>query len=102
MALGDTAQAMRCYERLWQVLEDELDVEPSEKTQALYVAIKQGHLQPRLPAAAPEPAEDLLAPIAIVVEPVQAVELPGSSAYFGTDLPRRDDRRARRASATGW
>ena len=82
MALGDIAQAMRSYERLWQVLEDELDVEPSEKTQGLYVAIKQGHLPPGLPAA-PEPAEDLLAPIAIVVEPVQAVELPGSSAYFG-------------------
>ena len=42
MALGDTAQAMRIYERLWQVLDEELDVEPSEKTQALYVAIKQG------------------------------------------------------------
>ena len=47
VALGDTAQAMRCYERLWQVLDEELDVEPSEKTQSLYVAIKQGRLQPR-------------------------------------------------------
>ena len=50
MALGDTAQAMRCYERLWQALDEDLDVEPSEKTQALYVAIKQGQLQPGLPA----------------------------------------------------
>ena len=94
MALGDTAQAMRSYERLWQVLEEELDVEPSEKTQALYVAIKQGHLPPGLPAA-PEPAEDLLAPIAIIVEPVQAVELPGSFGLFRHHLPRRDDRRTR-------
>jgi DNA-binding SARP family transcriptional activator/TolB-like protein len=85
MSLGDTAQAMRCYERLWHVLEDELDVEPSEKTQALYVAIKQGQIQPGRPAPpAPPPAEDMLAPIAIVVEPAQAVELPAASAYFGT------------------
>ncbi len=84
MTLGDTAQAMRCYERLWHVLEEDLDVEPSEKTQALYVAIKQGHIQPGLPVAAPLPAEELMAPIAIVVEPAQAVELPGASSYFGT------------------
>jgi len=85
MALGDTAQAMRCYERLWHVLEEDLDVEPSEKTQALYVAIKQGRIQPGLPAPPdPTPPEELLAPIAIVVEPAQAVELPGASAYFGT------------------
>ena len=85
MSLGDIAQAMRCYERLWHVLEEDLDVEPSEKTQALYVAIKQGHIQPGLPAPpAAAPAEELMAPIAIVVEPAQAVDLPGTSAYFGT------------------
>jgi DNA-binding SARP family transcriptional activator/TolB-like protein len=85
MSLGDTAQAMRCYERLWHVLEEDLDVEPSEKTQSLYVAIKQGRIQPGLPAPpAPAPPEELLAPIAIVVEPAQAVDLPGGSAYFGT------------------
>ncbi len=84
MALGDTAQAMRCYERLWQVLDDELEVEPSEKTQSLYVAIKQGQMQPGLPAAVPGPAQDLLAPIAIVVEPTQALDLPKSAGYFGT------------------
>jgi DNA-binding SARP family transcriptional activator len=81
MALGDTAQAMRVYERLWQVLEEDLDVEPSEKTQGLYVAIKQGRIQPGVRAAV---AQDLLAPIAIVVEPTQALELPDSHAYFGT------------------
>jgi DNA-binding SARP family transcriptional activator len=81
LALGDTAQAMRTYERLWQVLDEELDVEPSEKTQALYVAIKQGHAQP---VTRPEPAQDLLAPIAIVVEPTQVLELPGRFRYFGS------------------
>lgn len=88
LALGDTAQAMRTYERLWKALEDELDVEPSEKTQALYVSIKQGgHGAPRDAAApsrtaeAPEAAE-LVAPIAIVVEPEPASELPEAFRYI--------------------
>ena len=59
---------MRVYERLWQVLDEELDVEPSEKTQALYVAIKQGQAAARPPPARCR-SQDLLAPIAIVVEP---------------------------------
>jgi DNA-binding SARP family transcriptional activator len=80
LALGDTRQAMRSYERLWQVLDEELDVEPSEKTQALYVAIKQGQAQP---PARPEPQQDLLAPIAIVVEPTQVLDLPPAFRYFG-------------------
>lgn len=81
LALGDTAQAMRAYERLWQVLEEELDVEPSERTQALYVSIKQGH---PAPAPVPEGETDLLAPIAIVVEPTDARHLPETQGYFGT------------------
>lgn len=84
MALGDTAQAMRVYQRLWQVLEDELDLEPSERTQALCVAIKQGQLKPGLPPTPAAPAKDLLAPIAIVVEPTQALDLPKPFAYIGT------------------
>lgn len=81
LALGDTVQAMRVYERLWQVLDEDFDVEPSEKTQALYVAIKQGQAQPA--ATAPPPPEDMVAPIAIVVEPTQAQHLPPNHAYFG-------------------
>jgi DNA-binding SARP family transcriptional activator/TolB-like protein len=81
LALGDTAQAMRTYERLWKVLEEELDVEPSERTQALYVAIKQG--APRAPAPSPL-AHDFLAPIAIVVEPMEAAHLPEAFRYLGT------------------
>ncbi len=80
LALGDTAQAMRCYERLWQTLDEELDVEPSEQTQALYVSIKQNGLAP---GAAPSPPTELLAPIAIVVEPTEAPDLPASFGYFG-------------------
>ena len=57
-AAATPSQAMRVYERLWKVLDEELDVEPSEKTQALYVAIKQGQpgarRRPRPPP--PEPS----------------------------------------------
>jgi DNA-binding SARP family transcriptional activator len=80
VARGDTVQAMRVYERLWKVLDEDLDVEPSEKTQALYVAIKQGQLH----APAPEPAgePELLAPIAIVVEPTPASDFPDAFRYI--------------------
>lgn len=82
LELGDTAQAMRLYERLWQVLDEELDVEPSEKTQSLYVAIKQGQVRPAT-GGAPVAQTELLAPIAIVVEPAQTQLLAVDFEYFG-------------------
>ena len=82
LELGDTAQAMRLYERLWQVLDEELDVEPSEKTQGLYVAIKQGHARPAV-GGSPTAQTELLAPIAIVVEPAQTRLLDPDFEYFG-------------------
>jgi len=80
LALGDTAQAMRTYERLWRALEEELDVEPSERTQSLYVAIKQGQVRPAPPVALDQ---DFAAPIAIVVEPTNAQHMPDAFRYFG-------------------
>jgi DNA-binding SARP family transcriptional activator len=82
LAFGDTAAAMRAYERLWAVLEEELDVEPSEKTQSLYVGIKQGVL-PAGPDLEPEPAADLLAPIAIIVEEASDDRLMHDFAHLG-------------------
>jgi DNA-binding SARP family transcriptional activator len=84
LALGDTGQAMRVYERLWAVLDEELDVEPSARTQAVYVAIKQG--QPGPTAAEPPLAEagQFVAPIAIVVEPANTNQLPEAFRYIGT------------------
>ena len=83
LATGDPIQAMRLYERLWKVLDEDLDVEPSEKTQALYVAIKQGQAQPMTaPAAAAPPEPELLAPIAIVVEPTPVGDLPREFRYI--------------------
>ncbi len=78
---GDPIQAMRLYERLWKVLDEELDVEPSERTQALYVAIKQGQAQPTAPAAVGHERE-LLAPIAILVEPTPVDDLPRDFRYI--------------------
>jgi DNA-binding SARP family transcriptional activator/TolB-like protein len=43
-ARGDTASALRLYKRLWDLLDDEYDMEPSEPTQALVAEIKQGAL----------------------------------------------------------
>jgi DNA-binding SARP family transcriptional activator len=82
LELGDTAQAMRLYERLWQVLDEELDVEQSEKTQGLYVAIKQGQARPAA-GGSPVAQTELLAPIAIVVEPAQTRLLDPDFEYFG-------------------
>lgn len=85
IAFGDTVQAMRIYERLWKVLDEEFDVEPSEKTQSLYVALKTGRAQPPAvapPAAAPPPAPELLAPIAIVVEQAPTGDLPEPFRYI--------------------
>lgn len=81
LSAGDPIQAMRLYERLWKTLDEELDVEPSERTQALYVAIKQGQAQPAAPAALP-PERELLAPIAILVEPTPVGELPREFRYI--------------------
>ncbi|WP_151718139.1 BTAD domain-containing putative transcriptional regulator [Gemmobacter serpentinus] len=47
MAAGNTAAALDHYKRLWDVLDEEFDVEPSPATQELAVALKTGH-----PAAA--------------------------------------------------
>ncbi len=83
MEIGDTAQAMRAYERLWKRLDEELDVEPSAATQDLYVAIKTGTARPAL-GGGPAGVDDVLAPIAIVVEPVEGQKLSGDFDFFGT------------------
>ena len=64
-------------------------VEPSEKTQSLYVGIKQGQVRPAL-GGAPLPVQDLLAPIAILVEPIHS-DLPPSFAYVAPKLGASSD-----------
>ncbi len=52
--LGDSAGALRRYNSLWKVLEDDFDTEPSKETQELVAEIKSGTI---LPA----PAQSLVA-----------------------------------------
>ena len=42
---GDIGGALRVYKALWDLLEDEYDVEPSKETQELIAAIKLGQLE---------------------------------------------------------
>lgn len=44
---GDTAGALATYNRLWKLLEDDYDMEPSEATQQLVVTIKSGRYESR-------------------------------------------------------
>ena len=43
---GDTIGALRAYDQLWQLLEDDYDTEPSAPTQALVADIKLGRIAP--------------------------------------------------------
>lgn len=44
--LGDTAGALRLYKSLWDLLDEEFDSEPSDKTQDLVLDIKMGRIAP--------------------------------------------------------
>lgn len=53
---GEREQALRHYERCRRILADELDVEPSEETQALYRRILSGDVQPLAMETSAQPA----------------------------------------------
>jgi DNA-binding SARP family transcriptional activator len=44
---GDIAGALRSYKGLWDLLDQDYDMEPSERTQELVAAIKSGSYRPR-------------------------------------------------------
>jgi len=44
---GDIAGALRSYKGLWDLLEQDYDMEPAERTQELVAAIKSGSYRPR-------------------------------------------------------
>lgn len=54
---GDIGGALRVYKVLWDLLDNEYDVEPSKETQELIAAIKLGQLE-----ADPSPRPDVAAP----------------------------------------
>jgi len=48
---GDVAGALRIYKELWDLLDQDYDMEPSEQTQSLVVEIKTGNFGPSGPKA---------------------------------------------------
>ena len=60
---GDTIAALRAYERLWQVLSEDYDTEPTAATQQLVAEIKLGLYEPQLDI--PKPSARLAAAAAI-------------------------------------
>lgn len=76
---GNVAGALRTYKALWDLLDDEYGMEPSDETQALVAAIKSGTLRPTLPVPVRPagPVDD--APGTTILPPaaVRAGGLPG-------------------------
>ena len=58
---GDTAGALRVYKDLWNLLDEDYDMEPSEQTQRLVADIKTGRFDEPLPMAPPSAARSPLA-----------------------------------------
>lgn len=50
---GNVSTALRTYKALWELLDEEYGMEPSDETQALVAAIKSGTLRPSPPPALP-------------------------------------------------
>lgn len=66
---GNSAAAMRQYNLLWQVLDEDFDAEPSPETQELIVAIKAGTYRRNIPSGS-------AASLAEAVVPDAATQLP--------------------------
>lgn len=111
IAAGNNAAALDHYRRLWDVLDEEFDIEPSQETQALAVAVKMAGAPPAPPEADPGAGAEritiFLHPFAFGAVPddiqilVTSVQAELSAALFavedwvtieampGIDLPRR-------------
>lgn len=73
IAAGNNAAALSHYDRLWAVLDQDFDIEPSEETQSLAVAIK---LQTAGPASVPVAAPVEQRRITIFLYPFPIISLP--------------------------
>jgi DNA-binding SARP family transcriptional activator len=80
---GDAGGALAAYNRLWQVLDEAHDMEPSPETVALVAGIKRGELAP----APPAPPARQRAPL-LIVEPF-GLEPEGERARMRLDGFRR-------------
>jgi AAA ATPase domain/Bacterial transcriptional activator domain len=90
-AAGEPATALATYERLRQVLEEELGADPSEETQALHLAILRG--TPGAPAGTLDPDPPVPgAPTGRVADPAKRGErLSTSPARAGERLSTASD-----------
>lgn len=83
---GDTIAALRSYDQLWRLLEDDYDTEPSAPTQALVADIKLGRIGPIAPGLADVPSVGFLAnapnsaTISEALAPVQVPRMAGTPA----------------------
>ncbi|WP_424812276.1 BTAD domain-containing putative transcriptional regulator [Roseococcus sp. YIM B11640] len=90
---GETGAALRAYGALYEALENDLDMEPAEATQALVARIKQGLIAPLSvePAPPPRPASLVAQPIAtnepvVAILPVRRVGSADFPEYFADGL----------------
>lgn len=92
---GDNAGALAAYKRLWDLLAEEYDTEPSEQTQALIAAIKTGDHRPSAPTRSAVPAPSAPAPASARVAGIAAAPRPklvlvlGAFEMEGVDPGRR-------------
>lgn len=93
---GDVAGALAAYKKLWDLLDEEYDMEPSEKTQALITAIKSGtyRSQPTASREISQPAyAETAAPVldrsaiptklALVIEPFDLAGMQATQRHVG-------------------
>lgn len=64
--IGEVSASLRVYDRIYELLDEEMGMEPSAETQALVVAIKSGELGQ---APAPAPARPVAAPKPQIITP---------------------------------
>lgn len=78
---GDVPAALRAYEALWNVLDEDFDMEPADATQEVVAAIKSGRI---LPAAPPRAASagGKAARMALLVEAFAAHGVPEDRAHL--------------------
>lgn len=74
VADGDIGAALRVYKALWDLLEEEYDVEPSKETQELIAAVRMG--QPTGPPSVVAPIEPVPQPQGRASSPLTLLSVP--------------------------
>lgn len=79
---GDIPAALRAYEALWNLLDEDFDMEPADATQEVVAAIKSGRILPVAPSRPVAAANGKAARMALLVEPFAAHGVPEDRAYL--------------------